>query len=234
MPPPCSRRSRSCAGRAPRRCRSPDGRGTVRIVASTYFVDGGGGIMVDGTALSGAYTLSVIGPADTMRTAMTIPGGVADLGRPGRRYPRCQRTRPGHRQRSSPARETSSTRSRPTDRPWAERCDVIPEDLHYTDQHEWVAARTSGVRVGITHFAQDSLGDIVFVSLPEPGTAVEAGQSLGEVESTKSVSEIYAPVSGTVTARNDELNGRPGADQLRSVRRRLAGRDRPGRPGRRR
>lgn len=86
---------------------------------------------------------------------------------------------------------------------------MIPEDLRYTDQHEWVATRTNGVRVGITDFAQDSLGDIVYVSLPDPGTAVEAGQPLGEVESTKSVSEIYAPVSGTVTARNDELAGKP-------------------------
>ncbi len=63
--------------------------------------------------------------------------------------------------------------------------------------------------MGITHFAQDSLGDIVFVTLPETGTTVEAGQPLGEVESTKSVSEIYAPVSGTVTARNEELDGKP-------------------------
>jgi len=86
---------------------------------------------------------------------------------------------------------------------------VIPEDLRYTDQHEWVAPRNGGVRVGITHFAQDSLGDIVFVTLPDPGTAVEAGQPFGEVESTKSVSEIYAPVSGTITARNDELAGKP-------------------------
>jgi glycine cleavage system H protein len=86
---------------------------------------------------------------------------------------------------------------------------VIPEDLRYTDQHEWVAGRNGGVRVGITHFAQDSLGDIVYVTLPEPGTAVEAGQPLGEVESTKSVSEIYAPVSGTITARNDELASKP-------------------------
>ena len=86
---------------------------------------------------------------------------------------------------------------------------MIPEDLRYTEQHEWVSARSGGVRVGITDFAQDSLGDIVFVSLPEPGTAVEAGQPLGEVESTKSVSEIYAPVSGTVTARNDELGTKP-------------------------
>jgi glycine cleavage system H protein len=65
------------------------------------------------------------------------------------------------------------------------------------------------VRVGITHFAQDSLGDIVYVQLPDPGTEVTAGESLGEVESTKSVSEIYAPVSGTVVARNETLGTTP-------------------------
>lgn len=65
------------------------------------------------------------------------------------------------------------------------------------------------VRVGITHFAQDSLGDIVFVELPEPGTEVTAGQALGEVESTKSVSDVYAPVSGTVRARNEALADAP-------------------------
>jgi len=87
---------------------------------------------------------------------------------------------------------------------------VIPEDLRYTAEHEWVASDGSGpVRVGITHFAQDALGDIVYVQLPDEGSAVEAGQPLGEVESTKSVSEIYAPVSGTVTARNDALSDAP-------------------------
>jgi glycine cleavage system H protein len=65
------------------------------------------------------------------------------------------------------------------------------------------------VRVGITYFAQDALGDIVYVQLPEPGTAVVAGQPLGEVESTKSVSDVYAPVSGTVAARNDALDKAP-------------------------
>lgn len=83
---------------------------------------------------------------------------------------------------------------------------MIPEDLRYTAEHEWVAGDGSGsVRVGITHFAQDALGDIVYVQLPEPGTEVTAGESLGEIESTKSVSEIYAPVSGVVSARNDQL-----------------------------
>ncbi|MEJ3748250.1 glycine cleavage system protein GcvH [Actinomycetes bacterium KLBMP 9797] len=89
---------------------------------------------------------------------------------------------------------------------------MIPEELRYTAEHEWVAGGAGGpVRVGITHFAQDALGDIVYVQLPEPGTAVTAGEALGEVESTKSVSEIYAPVSGTVAARNDKLTDEPEA-----------------------
>jgi glycine cleavage system H protein len=87
---------------------------------------------------------------------------------------------------------------------------VIPDDLRYTAEHEWVAGDGSApVRVGITHFAQDALGDIVYVQLPEEGSAVQAGQPLGEVESTKSVSEIYAPVSGTVTARNGAVSDAP-------------------------
>ncbi|HEY2793846.1 MAG TPA: glycine cleavage system protein GcvH [Micromonosporaceae bacterium] len=86
---------------------------------------------------------------------------------------------------------------------------MIPEDLRYTSDHEWIAPGAPAVRVGITDFAQDALGDIVYVQLPDAGTAVEAGQSLGEVESTKSVSEIYAPLSGTVTARNDALAEAP-------------------------
>lgn len=87
---------------------------------------------------------------------------------------------------------------------------MIPEDLRYTAEHEWVAVGSGGpLRVGITHFAQDALGDIVYVQLPDPGTAVTAGEALGEVESTKSVSEIYAPVTGTVVARNDKLAEEP-------------------------
>jgi glycine cleavage system H protein len=88
---------------------------------------------------------------------------------------------------------------------------VIPADLRYTDKHEWLAApQPSGaVRVGITDFAQDALGDIVYVDLPEVGTTVEAGEAFGEVESTKSASEIYAPVSGTVVARNEQLKDKP-------------------------
>lgn len=89
---------------------------------------------------------------------------------------------------------------------------MIPEDLRYTSEHEWVSpAGPDGgpVRVGITHFAQQSLGDIVFVQLPDLGTEVRAGDPLGEVESTKSVSEIYAPLSGRVAARNDRLGDEP-------------------------
>jgi glycine cleavage system H protein len=84
-----------------------------------------------------------------------------------------------------------------------------PDDLQYTEEHEWLRADGTSVTVGITDYAQDALGDIVYVDLPAPGTAVTAGSKLGEVESTKSVSDIYAPVTGTVTARNDELDKAP-------------------------
>ncbi|MPZ27700.1 MAG: glycine cleavage system protein GcvH [Micromonosporaceae bacterium] len=81
---------------------------------------------------------------------------------------------------------------------------MVPEQLRYTAGHEWVATGDDGrVRVGITHYAQEALGDIVFLQLPEVGTVVAAGDVLGEVESTKSVSEIYAPVAGTVATVND-------------------------------
>lgn len=87
---------------------------------------------------------------------------------------------------------------------------MIPEDLKYTAEHEWVQVLPNGsVRVGITHFAQDSLGDIVFVSLPSVGDGVDAGGTMGEVESTKSVSELYAPVAGTVVSRNDAVETAP-------------------------
>jgi glycine cleavage system H protein len=86
----------------------------------------------------------------------------------------------------------------------------IPSDLHYTAEHEWV--RRSGddtVRVGITDFAQSALGDVVFVQLPDVGAEVTAGESFGEVESTKSVSDLYAPLSGTVAAVNTDLESSP-------------------------
>jgi glycine cleavage system H protein len=86
---------------------------------------------------------------------------------------------------------------------------VIPEDLQYTKDHEWLRTEGDTVRVGVTDYAQDALGDIVFVTLPEAGTHVQAGETCGEVESTKSVSDIYAPVTGTVVERNDALDAAP-------------------------
>lgn len=87
---------------------------------------------------------------------------------------------------------------------------MIPDDLRYTAEHEWVRDLGDGrVRIGITHYAQEALGDVVYVSLPESGATVDAGQSFGEVESTKSVSEIYAPLGGEVVARNDALESQP-------------------------
>ena len=84
----------------------------------------------------------------------------------------------------------------------------IPPDLHYTAEHEWIR-RTgdNAVRVGITDFAQSALGDVVFVQLPDVGTEVTAGESFGEVESTKSVSDLFAPVSAKVVAVNGDLDG---------------------------
>jgi glycine cleavage system H protein len=86
---------------------------------------------------------------------------------------------------------------------------VTPEDLQYTTDHEWVRAEGDTVRVGVTDFAQDALGDIVFVTLPETGTHVTAGETCGEVESTKSVSDVFAPVTGTVVERNESLDSAP-------------------------
>jgi glycine cleavage system H protein len=85
----------------------------------------------------------------------------------------------------------------------------IPSDLRYSSDHEWASASGNVIRVGITDYAQDALGDVVFVDLPKVGASVGAGGSLGEVESTKSVSEIYAPVAGVVTAVNDALGSNP-------------------------
>lgn len=88
---------------------------------------------------------------------------------------------------------------------------MIPEELRYTPEHEWVRSQDDvpTVRVGITHYAQDALGDIVFVQLPDVGAKATAGESFGEVESTKSVSDIYAPVDGTITAVNSALAESP-------------------------
>ena len=86
----------------------------------------------------------------------------------------------------------------------------IPEELHYTAEHEWVAISGSTALVGITDHAQNALGDVVYVSVPAPGTKVTAGEPCGEVESTKSVSDLYSPVDGEVTEVNPEVDENPG------------------------
>ena len=85
----------------------------------------------------------------------------------------------------------------------------IPPDLHYTAEHEWIRRTGDTVRVGITDFAQEALGDVVFVRLPDEGTDLTSGEAFGEVESTKSVSDLYAPVSAKVVAVNEDLDASP-------------------------
>ncbi len=86
---------------------------------------------------------------------------------------------------------------------------MIPSDLRYHQEHEWVRVQGQQATVGISHFAQDALGDIVFIDLPKVGTKVSAGQQIGEVESTKTTSTIYTPVSGTVAKVNADLKDHP-------------------------
>lgn len=85
----------------------------------------------------------------------------------------------------------------------------IPEHLQYTKEHEWLSIDGGTIRIGITDYAQDQLGDIVFVELPDVGAELDEGDVFAEVESTKSVGEVYAPVAGVVTARNDSLMDTP-------------------------
>ncbi len=85
----------------------------------------------------------------------------------------------------------------------------VPDDLRYSTDHEWARVEGDNVRIGITDYAQDALGDIVFIELPSTGTDVTAGDSFGEVESTKSVSDLFAPIGGTIVAVNDELTQAP-------------------------
>jgi glycine cleavage system H protein len=90
----------------------------------------------------------------------------------------------------------------------------FPAELLYSRDHEWIAVADGRARIGVTDYAQDSLGDVVYVQLPSVGSVVAAGDSFGEIESTKSVSDVYAPVSGAVVAVNDALGGSP--DSLNS------------------
>lgn len=86
---------------------------------------------------------------------------------------------------------------------------MIPGDLRYHQEHEWARIKGTQATVGISHFAQDALGDIVFIDLPKVGSAVQAGQQIGEVESTKTTSTIYTPISGTIVKVNADLKDHP-------------------------
>ena len=88
---------------------------------------------------------------------------------------------------------------------------MIPEDLRYHEEHEWARVKGAQATVGISHFAQDALGDIVFIELPKVGTTVKAGQQIGEIESTKTTSTLYTPVSGTIVKVNADLRDHPEA-----------------------
>ena len=99
---------------------------------------------------------------------------------------------------------------------------AYPENYKYTKEHEWISVEGTAGTVGITDYAQSSLGDIVFVDLPKVGDALEAGKTFGSVESVKAVSDLYSPVSGTVTAMNEELKDEPEEGQRRSAKRDVA------------
>lgn len=86
---------------------------------------------------------------------------------------------------------------------------MVPKDLRYHQEHEWARVNDNQATVGISHFAQDALGDIVFIDLPKVGSVVQSGQQIGEVESTKTTSTIYTPLSGTITKVNAELKDHP-------------------------
>lgn len=88
---------------------------------------------------------------------------------------------------------------------------MVPEGLKYTTEHEWIKVTDGIARIGITHYAQEALGDIVFIQLPEIGADVHTGVSIGEVESTKSVSDLFAPIDGTIVGRNEDLDATPEA-----------------------
>lgn len=111
------------------------------------------------------------------------------------------------------SRATPSTLSRLLTKTMIKRrgTPLYPDDLKYTAEHEWVGsgAAAGSHRVGITHFAQDQLGDVVYVQLPSVGDTVTAGEACGEIESTKSVSDLFAPLTGRVAARNEELDAAP-------------------------
>ena len=190
----------------------------VRVVAQTSFEDGTGGLLVDGRLLEAPYTVDVIGPPDALVAALRFPDGPQD------QFAEDDGAELTFEDVSSVDVETVrdpveadvaagpavTFEAVPSCTHRGDR--VYPDDLSYTTEHEWLrqpGEHDGSVRVGITHYAQDQLGDIVYVSLPELGGTVEAGSTCGELESTKSVSDIYAPVSGEVVARNEALDATP-------------------------
>ena len=190
-----------------------------RVVAQSSFDLAVGGIELDGNLLEPPYVIEVIGDPHTLHGGLTFASGPIETleqydGRHrGGRGARLDR----HRERPR-ARPTRQRRSRHgpvacPSRPTSNRGDTVyPEDLKYTSEHEWVripGEAEGSVRIGITHFAQDALGDIVYVSLPEVGEQVTGGETCGELESTKSVSDVYAPLTGEVVARNEALDATP-------------------------
>ncbi len=105
----------------------------------------------------------------------------------------------------------------------------VPEDLRYSADHEWVKVEGERARIGITDYAQDALGDVVYVQVPPIGATVKAGESFSEIESTKSVSDVYAPVTGTIVEVNADLADIAAAVERRPLRRGVALRHRDGR-----
>ena len=204
----------------------------VRVVAQTSLKDAGEGVLVDGQLLKPPYVIEAIGNAHDAghraglqgRASSTRCSGPASTARstmsrstPRRRRGSPRSWSPRHRGTPSPADDADSLprHQRPaigltTDRP--RRSAVYPEDLKYTSEHEWVRSpgeAEGSVRVGITDYAQDALGDIVYVSLPRSAPSVAERPAVGELESTKSVSDVYAPLGGEVVARNEALDATP-------------------------
>ena len=186
------------------------------------------GIRVDGVALEPPYVIDAVGDPDTLSSGVDFQGGfvtdVEDVGG-AVRVERAQRIDITSLHAARPLRYATpgarrvrgsslprSHRPSPTAQPDPGGRDVFPDDVRYTAEHEWVRGpEGSGdtVRIGITDYAQEQLGDIVYVSLPAVGDQVEEGGAVGELESTKSVSDVFAPLSGEVTAVNDALDANP-------------------------
>ena len=182
-----------------------------RVGAGSAFGEADDRVTIDGITVAAPYTVAAIGPAATLEGGLKIPGGAldvlaslrgvdVDLQRSAKIEVPALANPPRFRVGKASLAATHVDSATVN----------VPEDLKYTSDHEWIRDRgRNRVKVGITDFAQDALGDVVYVGLPAVGDAVTAGQSCGEVESTKSVSEIYAPVSGTIVASQRRRRRQP-------------------------